>query len=208
MTKIVILEGNATCGKSVLQKSLADYFRGLGKKVMVVDEKEVTKSFVKSSSRNVAGSLALLRGLIEIYFTQDYDYIIFDRFHFTHAVVLDTELDVFGKIEILMNDYDVKIVYLYYSDSAIIERIRYSIGHRTLLDPGYIAHLHRIFGDAKTTKEEDEKMLEYYALRNARYAQMTKNTIFPVLKIDVTKIKTKNDYASLLPRTIKFIEKK
>lgn len=206
MAKIVIFEGNATSGKSILQNILADILKSKGKKVLVVDEKVITKSFIKSSTRNVAGSLKLLDSVIEKYFNKKYEYIIFDRFHFTHIVTLKTSFNYFIHLEDKLQWYDLRIVYLYYQPECIIRRIRSSAEIRNIKDIGYIKHLQRIIADAKTTEEENQKIQKYYDFRLKKYEDIIKKTKLPVLKLDVTDKKTINDYEKLIPQILKFIE--
>ena len=207
MTKIIILEGISTSGKSLLQNFLKNYFEKNGKKVASVDEKEGLNALLDKQNRSLTKSLGVLKSLILNYTSQNYDYIIFDRFHISHNGTLkDSNFEDFDEIEYLLKKFDSKIIYLHVDNSKIIQRIR-TVLETTRKNSSFEEFFRsRIIPGCNTLEEENQKIFSFYSLRADQHIKDINKTKLPCLKIDVSDIIKKEEYTNIFIQALDFLE--
>lgn len=207
MTKIIILEGMSTSGKSLLQNFLKNYFEKKGKRVTSVDEKEGLNILLDKQNRSLTKSLGVLKSLILNYTSQNYDYIIFDRFHISHNGTLkDSNFEDFDEIESLLKKFDSKIIYLHVDNSKIIQRIR-DVLETTRKDSSFEKFFrNRVIPECNTLEEENQKIFSFYYVRINQHVEDLGKTKLPCLKIDVSDIIKKEEYTNIFIQALDFLE--
>ncbi len=203
MTKIIIFEGTGTSGKSVMQSKINNYYISKRKSVKIIDEYQITKNLHFQEKRNKISSIEQLKKIINS-LDINFDYIIFDRFHFAHAASLNLALEDFKEIELALKNYDAKVIFFYYSSSSLVKRVRNSLKYRK--GTGFETFLNNIIKGSRSIEEEDKKIFEHFNGRMNRLKKIINKTDLPILQIDVSKINTIEKYDSLVPKIIDFIE--
>ena len=208
MTKIIILEGMSTSGKSLLQNFLKINLEKEGKKVASVDEKEGLNILLDKQNRSLTKSLEVLKSLILDHTTQNYDFIIFDRFHISHNGTLkDSKFEDFDEIESLLKKFDSKIIYLHVDNSKIVQRIR-TVLNTTRKNSSFEEFFRsRVIPGCNTLEEENQRMFSFYSVRTEQHLKDLNKTKLPYLKIDVSDIVKKEEYTNVFMQVLDFLEK-
>ena len=208
MTKIIILEGMSTSGKSLLQNFLKINLEKEGKKVASVDEKEGLNILLDKQNRSLTKSLEVLKSLILDHTTQNYDFIIFDRFHISHNVTLKySKFEDFDEIESLLKKFDSKIIYLHVDNSKIVQRMR-TVLNTTRKNSSFEEFFRsRVIPGCNTLEEENQRMFSFYSVRTEQHLKDLNKTKLPYLKIDVSDIVKKEEYTNIFMQVLDFLEK-
>lgn len=205
MTKIIILEGTGTSGKSIMQKKIKDYYISNQKTVQIINEYKTTKNLHFQKTRNKNESLNQLKKIIKSLNTKT-DYIILDRFHFSHIASLDLQIEDFKEIEDSLKKLNTKIILFYYSSNSIIKRIRNSLQHRK--GTNFETFFNNIIKNSNSIDEENKKIFQHFNQRTKKLKEIIKKTNLETLKINVSKINNIKDYDKLIPKIINFTKTK
>lgn len=204
MAKIILLEGCATSGKSTVQKKLVDQLVTMGKSVLPVNEEVITRSLHSPETRNIDGSQEHLKNIIKEYFSLDYDYIILDRFHFSHIISLGANLEDLKEIGIILKEHDVRLLYFYFLKESIADRIVKTLVFRN--DEGYRKHYDRIIHGTHSEEEAQQAIYEYYLYRLEKYEELIAKMGLKTLSIDTTQMTYPIDFDSIIPQITEYIE--
>ncbi len=204
MAEIIIFEGISTCGKTTVQGLVYDYLRSKGKTVLNIGEENVSKTFLPESTP-LEISKTKLNKVFSKNVIKDYDYILFDRCHFSNIMMYNCEFDEFEEIDNLLAKHKARIVWLYFSPSVVVSRVRNSLQHREGI--GFERYIKRLIKDCKNTQEENKKIYSAYKKDIDTIDYCFEKTTLEYLKIDVSNISDKKEYPSILSKILNFIQK-
>jgi thymidylate kinase len=207
MSKIIILEGMSTSGKSLVQSYLKENYEQKGKSVLIVDEKEGLNVLLDKKNRSLKNSINVLKNLIIEKTKLKYDYIVFDRFHISHNGTLDSNFEDFSEIEELLLKHDSRIIYLHVNKNQIIKRMRKCLETTRKNSSFETFFKNRVITDCNSLKEEDKKIYDFYSKRINQHLEDLKKTKLNCLKVNVSKFFLKEEYIPVYEKVINFIEK-
>lgn len=182
--QIIIFEGIASSGKTTLESLLA-------KKLTpseIFSENVTLMDLIDNRDKDTA--LQHLRNVLAEIKSRDVDWIIIDRFHFTHAFRTGSNLQAFSKIESELKKIGkVSIVLLAVDEDHIRERIEETVERRK--------------GKwKKGAKGSLEEKTTYYTDQQKRLLEFAKQTDLPLLAINTT-AKDWEKYAEKIASSIK-----
>jgi thymidylate kinase len=202
MVKIIIFEGISTCGKTTVQDLVYEHLTKSGKKCLNVGEEIVSKTFL-SKDIKIELSKEKLKEVFLKHISQEYDFILFDRCHFSNIMMYNCDFKEFLDSEKLLIENNAKIIWLYFSPKTVVKRIRNSLQYREGI--GFERYIKRLTSDCKSIEEEDKKIYEAYKKNIDKIDYCFKKTKLEYLKIDVSDIYDKKEYNSILPKIMKYI---
>lgn len=166
--RILIFEGIASSGKTMLEKLVAGRMPGS----FLLGEDETLMPLI--DNRNPETALSHLHGLVERLKSNPASVFIVDRFHLTHAFRTGTDLVEFGPIEDeLCALGDVTMVFLQIDWAAIKGRICES--------------MHRRQGAWKKGKQGSlEERTDYYTKQQDELLALLRKSELPRLIVDTT----------------------
>lgn len=173
--KIIILEGMATSGKSTITKSLYKKLSAQGKRVRAVTEAETLMPILHDTSLGV--NLRQCEDLLAKYSATDCDYLIFDRFYFTHIFRSQAEAATFNEVLAELMGQDTLAVLLTIPESQIEHRIFSSTAHR---DPSWEDFIMK-------KGETREDITEYYVEQQQLFLNLFAETKLNHIIIDSSK---------------------
>ncbi len=147
-SKIIILEGIATSGKSTVIKYLSQLLDKSNLTFTIVGEDVTLMPILNNTEKEV--SLDLLKRVINNAIQEGKDFIIFDRLFFTHIFRTNSEYGEFRQIEEMIQN-SALLVFLKIDEEKIPVRIEYARQHRDKAWENYIR-----------TKGSDEEIYQYY----------------------------------------------
>ena len=147
-SKIIILEGIATSGKSTVIKHLSQLLDKSHLTFIIVGEDITLMPILNNTEKAV--SLDLLKRAINNAIQEEKDLIIFDRLLFTHIFRTNSEYSEFKEIEEMIQN-SALLVFLKIDEDQIPARIKYAREHRDKAWDAYIS-----------TKGSDEEIYRYY----------------------------------------------
>jgi thymidylate kinase len=147
-SKIIILEGIATSGKSTVIKHLSQLLDKSNLTFTIVGEDITLMPILNNAEKTV--SLDLLKREINNTIQEGKDLIIFDRLFFTHIFRTNSEYSEFREIEDMIQN-SALLVFLKIDEEQIPARIQYARQHRDKAWDDYISK-----------KGSDEEIYEYY----------------------------------------------
>ncbi|MBR9683824.1 hypothetical protein GOV03_04770 [Candidatus Woesearchaeota archaeon] len=203
MVNLIFLEGIATCGKTIVQEKLANFLRSQNKKVLIVPEQKVISTFLEKGI-TPKKSCQKLRNVIEKQLGLNYDYIIFDRCHFSNISFFENAFDEFEEIDDLLFKIGAKVIWFYYNSDQIIARVRNSLKHRK--GTGYSKHLKILTIKANSLEEENKIILDYYTKSLEIREKIATKTKLEVLRVNTTKMIQKKDYDKIIPKIASLIK--
>lgn len=167
---ILIFEGIATSGKTTVEKRLLEKMAD----AKVIEETETLMPLIDNHDIGLArGHLNQLLDRIE---GQNYQYVIFDRFHLTHAFRTKAEISDFADIEERLKSLgDVLVVLLMIDQRSIRSRIEETMEYRK---GGWNQG-----SQGATTIEEK---IDYYTRQQKTLRGLIAGSGLPHLEIDTT----------------------
>jgi len=147
-SKIIILEGIATSGKSTVIKYLSQLLDKSNLTFTIVGEGITLMPILNNTEKKI--SLDLLKRAINNAIQEGKDLIIFDRLFFTHIFRTNSEYSEFREIEEMIQN-SALLVFLKIDEEQIPARIQYARQHRDKAWDDYISK-----------KGSDEEIYEYY----------------------------------------------
>ena len=202
MVKIVLLEGIATSGKSTIQNLLKQKLEKLNYSCKIVLEKEITKSFLPKNM-TIIKSKKLLKKTFEEYINSNYDFVIFDRTHFSNISYFDVKFSEFEEIDNLLSNKDARIVWLNFDKKIIVSRIRNSLQYRK--GRGFIDYFNNLIKNCTSIEEENKLLYNYFYKGILSFSNSIQNTKLKKLIVDVTSFEKIKDYSKAIPSIIEFI---
>lgn len=181
LMKIVILEGIATSGKSTITKVLKRKLQEQGKSVLAVTEEETLMPILDDTSTKT--NLYRCKELLKKYLNKKSDYIIFDRFYFSHIFRSDSAKASFAEILSSLQTEDVLAVLLTIPEDKISDRIFSSTAHR---DPSWEDFIMK-------KGETREEIAKYYIEQQNIFLSLFNATELRHITID----SSKNNYDEL-----------
>lgn len=169
-TRVIILEGIATSGKTTLQKLLenklsADFA------VKTFSEGITLMPLVENKLPGIA--VSYLQKLLLKFKKSKTDFIITDRFHFTHVFRTGNKNKYFRNVEqYFLKNFNVLTVLLFVNESVIKKNIIGSLRIRKTW--------------AKGKKGTLSEKVAYYKDQQRKFKEITKQSKLPVLKINTT----------------------
>jgi len=109
MAKIIIFEGISTCGKTTIQNLVYEHLTKLGKKVLNIGEEVISKTFL-SKKITVELSKEKIKEVLRNNIKHEYDFILFDRCHFSNIMMYSCNFEEFKDSEKLLIENKAKIV--------------------------------------------------------------------------------------------------
>lgn len=173
--KIIILEGIATSGKTTIKDLLIAYFKNKSYSYSIVEEDEILMPFLHNTNQEVAKNH--LKEIIEKYFSQNKDFLIFDRLYFTHIHRTNYDIREFKDIEDLVKDKDCLLVFLKIYEKLIPERIFNAMKHRS-----------NSWGDYVRSKGNKEEIIKYYTSQQRKLLKYLEESSINSKIIDTTKM--------------------
>ena len=123
--KLIVFEGIASSGKTTIEKMLLEQLPS----ARIVSEEDTLMPLIDNNDKGIA--LRHLKNLIRGLKTESVEYLILDRFHFTHAFRTESRLMYFSDVESMLEELgDVLVVLLTIKEENIRERIEETIRHR------------------------------------------------------------------------------
>ena len=203
MTKIIIFEGISTCGKTTVKELVYEQLINEWKSCLKVDEGIISKTFL-SDCTEIEESKIRLKDIFLSYLSKKYDYILFDRCHFSNIMIFKCAFEEFTDVEKLLVKHKAKIIWLYFHPKHAVQRIRNSLQYRKGI--GFERYISRLIKGTKNVKEESAKIYAAYKKDIDNIDGCFKKTKLKYLKVDVSKIVNKDNYLLVLPSIMKYIK--
>ncbi|MBI2410834.1 MAG: hypothetical protein HYV32_03005 [Candidatus Kerfeldbacteria bacterium] len=147
--KIIILEGIATSGKTIINNLLIQYCREKNLTYAVIGEEETLMPILHNTDVDIAKQH--LKKILEQYLQQHVDVLIFDRLYFTHVFRTQSSIHDFQDIEDLLREHDVHLYLFTIDEERISQRIFDAMKHREQAWQKYV--------ESKGNREE---IISYY----------------------------------------------
>ena len=178
--KIIILEGIATSGKTTIKKLLENYLKTKNSNYKIIEEDETLMPIHKNTNKQIA--INHLNKILKKYINQKVDYLVFDRFYFTHIHRTNATLKDFEKIESELLKNNTQIIYLKINNNKIKERIFNAMIHRP-----------KDWGNYVKSLGNKEKIINYYTTQKTNQIKILKQTkiknkIYNTTNLDFEKI--------------------
>lgn len=170
--QILILEGIATCGKSSLTKSIEELALKQGQSVLAMDEEETMWPLRNTTSQEEC--ISFLKNILDKVLGEEYDLVIFDRFHFSQIFRTKGTVDDFMEIEDMLRPF-AQVIFLKVKESTIPQRIRDTMARRPASWAEYVRK-----------KGTDEEIDAYYIGQQRMLEGVCKETTLPVVEYDTT----------------------
>ncbi len=183
--KTIILEGIATSGKSTIISMIeaASENKSLLK---IVPEEQTLMAIV--DNKDLAVSINYLNNLLANVYVSQFELVVFDRLHLTHAFRTDSSIEDYADIEELLLKKSPKLLFLEVQEHAIAERVKKASEHRNPLWKDYLA-----------TKGKDfNEIADYYIQQQRKQIVLLKNSKIPYKIFDTTN----HDYALVLEHVL------
>ncbi len=171
--KTIILEGIATSGKSTIINKAEEIIKDTAL-LKVVSEEQSLMATVDNTSLEV--SIEYLNRLLSEVYDEEYNLVVFDRLHLTHAFRTNSGIEDYASIEEQLLKHSPEIIFLEIRDSAIKERVKRASEHR---DPAWKEYI--------TTKGKDfDEIADYYIKQQKRQKELLKQSKISYRIFDVT----------------------
>jgi thymidylate kinase len=157
--KIIILEGIATSGKTTLLNLLKEGFEARGDTVNIIDEKQTLMPILED--RSAEANINLCKRLMDEVKEKKTNYIIFDRFYFSHIFRTRSNGDCFKEIYQFLKDNSALAILLTVNTKDIYQRIVSASEYR---DESWLK-----FVESKGNKEEIE---QYYTVQQKKFLEL------------------------------------
>lgn len=166
--KIIIFEGIASSGKTTIEKLLAQTLPNS----KVLTEGETLMPLIENRDPEIA--VNHLNQFLERFREEKAEYLIIDRFHFTHVFRTKSDFHIFSDFETnLQKVGDVLVVLLTVNPAYIKERIEETI-------------LYRKDNWKKGVQGSAEEKSKYYTEQQGVLDALASSSRLPILKIDTT----------------------
>lgn len=146
--KIIILEGIATSGKTSVKDKLKELLIEKGITFSIVEETETLLPILNNADKKV--SIDFLNNILDKSLAKKKDFIIFDRFFFTHIFKTNSSTEDFREIENTIKNNSL-LVFLKIDESKIPERITYAREQRE-----------KSWDEFVSQKGNDKEIYQYY----------------------------------------------
>lgn len=173
MAKIIILEGIASSGKTLIGVEMANILSEKKADFVFVDESKTIMPILDNNSLKVA--IGFLERLLDSVLPDKNKIVIFDRLHITHILRTNAEFGKFKKIENRIKKFDPLVVFLEISKEHIAGRLEWAMAHRDDKWREYVSK--------KGTKEE---ILNYYINQQRKIKTLISHSELPVAVYDTT----------------------
>ena len=173
--KIIILEGIATSGKTTIKNDIIKYFNKHNYTYSIVEEDETLMSILDNVDENIAKNH--LKKIINVYFTKEKDYLIFDRLYFTHIHRTNSNITHFKEIEDLIINKKGKVIFLKINEIEIEKRIFNAMKHRSEKWNKYVL-----------SKGNKEEIIQYYINQQKNLLNYLEKSNVNSMIIDTTKM--------------------
>lgn len=134
--KTIILEGIATSGKSTILNKVEESVDDKSTLKIVSEEQSLMKIV---DNKDLAVSIEYLRNLLPKVYDKDYDLIIFDRLHLTHAFRTNSSIEDYAEIENQLTKHSPEIIFLKIQEDMIADRVKKASEHRDAAWKDYLA---------------------------------------------------------------------
>jgi thymidylate kinase len=179
--KTIILEGIATSGKSTIIGKIEEASKSEASLKIVPEEQTL---MVIVDNKDLAVSISYLNSLLAEVYDREYDLVIFDRLHLTHAFRTNGSIEDYRSIEEQLMENSPEIIFLEVQEHTIAERVKKASEHRDPLWKDYLA-----------TKGKDfDEIADYYMNQQRQQMELLKRSKIPYKVFDTTN----HDYASVL----------
>lgn len=169
--KVIIIEGIATSGKSLLAKELV---RALApKNIKVVEESQTHVPIIDKTSEI---HLKFFKGILEEALKSKAEIVIFDRLYLSQAFRVKVGLDEYIYIENLLMPYSPLTVFLKIDENGISSRVQKAIAHR---DPNWGEYV-------RTKGHTPDEIAQYYIDQQHHQLQLLKQSKIPYQVIDTS----------------------
>lgn len=179
--KTIILEGIATSGKSTIIGKIEQASKNKTL-LKVVPEEQTLMAIV--DNKDLAISIKYLNNLLPKVYDREYDLVIFDRLHLTHAFRTKSSIEDYASIEEQLMESSPELVFLEVQEHTIAERVKKASQHRDPLWKDYLATKGRDFNE----------IADYYINQQRKQLELLKRSKIPHKIFDTTS----HDYVVVL----------
>lgn len=174
-TKIIILEGVTTTGKSSVFYNLQRYAKEHNLNWIFVPETETTIPIIDSIDPKKNNNH--LEKLLKRALGQKADLYVFDRLHFSSIFKTNAKTEDLKEVEEILSEFDAQIFMLYVPVISLRERIKESMKYRNVEWTEYL--LNKVGGDK-------EKVADIYVNRQELVMQLMKKSLLKINIVDTS----------------------
>lgn len=174
--KIIILEGIATSGKSLLAKELAKAMDS--NNVKIFEESETHEPIMDKTDET---HVDFFKSLIKEAIKSKADIVIFERLYLTQAFRAKTNLEEYSDIEDLLKSYSPLTIFLKVDSNSIAGRVQKATEHRDTEWAEYVR------------AKDPDGTAQYYIDQQRHQLELLKQSKIPYQIIDTTN----HNYAKL-----------
>lgn len=150
MSKIIILEGIATSGKTSVKDELERILTQQGVSFQFVGEEETLMPLLNNRDSKVSSQYLI--NIVNKYLEVQKDIIVFDRLYLTHVWRCGGDVPAFKEVEKLLLENKTTLIFLEIPEDKVSQRIETALSHR---DEKWVTY-------AKTKGETVGDIVSYY----------------------------------------------